>query len=135
MPRKRSKQQKPISEKTRSEDERIVESYRLTQIEDLAIKALLSMFEQKAQLVGERLRETSDRMRLVQVNKTHTAIQKKQAELGRRVLLLQRHAAAGKSENFARELDRILQIQCNIKRDMILFDGQLDEILGRIDKL
>lgn len=113
----------------------VFEKSRLIQVEDLAIKTLLSTFEQKAQLVGERLRETFDRMRLAQVNKAHAAIQQKQAQLGRRLLTLHSHAISGKSGAFSRDLDRILQIQRNIKRDMILLDGQLDEILGRNDKL
>ena len=113
----------------------MLEKSRLIQIEDAAIKTLLSTFEQKAQLVGERIRATSDRMRLEQVNKAHAAIQKKQAQIGRRTLALHSHTASGNSSALSHDLDRILQIQRNIKREMILLDGQLDEILGRIDKL
>jgi hypothetical protein len=113
----------------------ISEKLRLIQIEDSAIKTLLETFEHKAQLVSERLRETADRTRLEQVNKSHVALQKKRAKLARRQLALHGHSRVQNESAMSRDLDRILQIQRNIKHDMILLDALLDDILGRSDKL
>jgi hypothetical protein len=113
----------------------IIETVQFLQIEDTAIKALLTTFEQKAPLVGARIRETSDRIKLVQLNKNSAAIQKQQAALGRKIAKLSGHATRGNVSKFGRELDRMLQTARNIKRDMIMLDGQLDEILVQLDKL
>jgi hypothetical protein len=44
-------------------------------------------------------------------------------------------AVRGDVSRFSRQLERMLQTVRNIKHDMIMLDGQLDEILNQLDKL